>query len=62
MSLSPCCAVGIYLMNNTLPGLATTLARQRCDYCLDTSTFPAQYPVEQQHTNMDDTSTNNTKM
>ena len=35
----------VALMNHTLPGLATTIARQRSDYCLDTSTFPAQYPV-----------------
>ena len=35
----------VALINHRLPGLATTLARRRRDYCLDTSTFPAQYPV-----------------
>ena len=52
----------IMLINHMLPELATTLARQRRDYCLDTSTFPAQYPVQEQATNIDDTPTNNMDM
>jgi hypothetical protein len=50
------------LINHMLPELATTLARQRRDYSLDTETFPAEFPVEQQASNIDDTPTNNMDM
>ena len=52
----------LLLINHMLPELATTLARQRRDYDLDTSTFPAQYPVKEQARNIDDTPTNNMDM
>ena len=52
----------VMLINHTLPELAITLARQRRDYGLDTSSFPAQYPVQEQASNIDDTPTNNMDM
>ena len=52
----------VILINHMMPELAITLARQRRDYGLDTSTFPAQYPIEEQAGNIDDTPTNNMDM
>jgi hypothetical protein len=52
----------VMLVNHTLPELAITLARQRRDYDLDTSSFPAQYPVQEQARNIDNTPTNNMDM
>ena len=52
----------LLLVNHMRPELAKTLARQRKDYGLDTVNFPAQYPVEQQASSIDDTPTNNMDM
>ena len=51
----------ILLLNMMLPGLATTLARQRRDYGLD-DTFPAEFPVEEQASRVDDTPVHNLDM
>ena len=45
-----------------LPELATTLARQRRDYGLDAETFPANFLIDEQASNIDDTPTNNMDM
>ena len=50
------------LVKHMLPELATTLARQRRDYGLDEEAFPAQFPVEKQASEIDDTPTNNMAM
>ena len=42
-----------------VPHLQTVLARQRRDYGIDEQRFPAQYPVEKQAANIDDTPVNN---
>ena len=42
-----------------LPELREVLARQRRDYGIDEEKFPAQFPVEQQAPNIDDTPTHN---
>ena len=42
-----------------MPHLQTVLARQRRDYGIDEERFPAQYPVEEQASNIDDTPVNN---
>ena len=52
----------IMLINLMLPELATTLARQRRDYGLDMENFPAQFPIDDQANNIDDTPTNNMDM
>ena len=52
----------IKLTNLMLPELKTVLARQRRDYGLDQENFPAQFPVENQATNLDDTPVHNIGM
>ena len=52
----------VMLINHMLPELATTLARQRRDYGLNSDKFPAQYPIEEQAKNINDTPTNNMDM
>ena len=52
----------VILVNHMLPELAITLARQRKDYGLDTEKFPAQYPIAEQASNIDDTPVNNMDM
>ena len=42
--------------------LQQVLARQRRDYGIDEETFPQQYPVEEQASNIDDTPVHNTGM
>ena len=49
----------IKLANIMLPYLRTVLARQRRDYGIDKTRFPAQYPVEEQAENFDETPVNN---
>ena len=50
------------LINHMLPELGNTLAKQRRDYGLDPDIYPAQYPVEEQASMIDDTPTNNMDM
>ena len=45
-----------------LPEMATTLAQQRQDYGLDSENFPAQYPIQDQASNIVDTPTYNMDM
>ena len=52
----------LILINHMLPELAITLARQRKDYGLDTEKFPAQYPIAEQASIIDDTPMNNMHM
>ena len=52
----------LYLINMILPGLGRCLAKQRRDYSLDTESFPAEYPVEEQAAIIDDTPVNNLDM
>ena len=52
----------IKLANLMLPELRTVLARQRRDYGLDQENFPAQFPVENQAANIDDTPVHNIGM
>ena len=52
----------VILINHMLPELAATLARQRRDYGLDAETFPPNFPIEEQASNIDDTPTNNMDM
>ena len=52
----------VILVNHMLHELAITLARQRKDYGLDTEKFPAQYPIVEQASNIDDTPVNNMDM
>ena len=52
----------VMLINLMLPKLGETLARQRRDYGLDEEKFPAEFPVELQASNVDDTPTNNMDM
>ncbi|XP_057709633.1 uncharacterized protein LOC130927686 [Corythoichthys intestinalis] len=42
-----------------LPHMRTVLARQRRDYSIDDERFPAQYPVEEQAANVDETPVTN---
>ena len=42
-----------------LPHIRTVLARQRRDYRIDEDRFPAQYPVESQAANIDQTPVHN---
>ena len=51
----------VKLANFILPELRIFLARQRRDYGISED-FPAQYPVEGQAANMDDTPVNNLAM
>ena len=53
---------GISLVNFMLPKLRQVLGRQRRDYCLDQTAFPAQFPVEQQAENIDDCPVTNLEM
>ena len=52
----------VKLTNLMLPHLQQVLVRQRRDYGIDEETFPQQYPVEEQASNIDDTSVHNTGM
>ena len=52
----------VKLTNLMLPHLQQVLARQRRDYGIDEETFPQQYPVEEQASNIDDTPVHNTGM
>ena len=49
----------INLAKGILPHLRTVLARQRRDYGIDEERFPAEYPVEQQAVNIDQTPVHN---
>lgn len=49
----------IKLASVMLPHLRTVLARQRRDYGIDEKKFPAQYPVEEQAHNIDQTPVHN---
>ena len=51
----------VKLANFILPELRTVLARQRRDYGIDDA-FPAQFPVEEQASNVDDTPVTNLAM
>ena len=51
----------VKLANFIIPELRTVLARQRRDYGISEE-FPAQYPVEMQASNVDDTPVNNLSM
>ena len=51
----------VTLVNLIMPELKTVLARQRRDYNLSDE-FPAQYPIEDQATNIDDTPVHNLAM
>ena len=42
------------MINLMLPHLQKVLARQRRDYGIDEESFPQQYPVKEQATNIDD--------
>jgi len=48
--------------NLVRPELRTVLARQRRDYGLDEQQFPAEYPIEQQASKIDDTPVNDMAM
>lgn len=50
------------LTNLMLPELRTVLARQRRDYGIDEESFPQQYPVEKQASNIEDTPVHNIGM
>ena len=52
----------VLLIKHMLPEMATTLARQRWDYGLDEKLYSAQFPVEKQANQIDDTPTNNMDM
>ena len=52
----------VYLINLMLPELSRCLAKQRRDYSLDLETFPVEFPVEEQASNIDDTPVNNLDM
>ena len=52
----------VILINHMLPELAATLAPQRRDYGLDAETLPANFPIEEQASNIDDTPTNKMDM
>ena len=52
----------IKLTNLMLPHLQKVLARQRRDYGIDEESFPREYPVEEQATNIDDTPVHNIGM
>ena len=52
----------INLANFLLPEMREVLARQRRDYAIDETKYPAQYPVESQASNIDDTPTDNIQM
>ena len=52
----------ISLTNIMMPELQNVLARQRRDYGIDAEKFPAEFPVEQQAANVDDTLVNNLAM
>eukprot|EP00731_Ephydatia_muelleri_P017622 Em0010g720a len=52
----------VKLTNLMLPHLQQVLVRQRRDYGIDEETFPQQYPVEEQASNIDDTPVHNTGM
>ena len=49
----------LQLAEGMLPHLRTVLARQRRDYGIDEERFPAQYPVESQSANIDQTPVHN---
>ena len=49
----------VLLIKHMLPEMATTLARQRWDYGLDEKLYSAQFLVEKQANEIDDTPTNN---
>ena len=49
----------VKLASVMLPHLRTVLARQRRDYGIDADRFPAQYPVEEQSQNIDETPVTN---
>ena len=53
---------GVKLINIFLPEMKTVLARHRRDYNIDEEQFPAQYPVEEQVSNPDDTPVHNIGM
>ena len=52
----------VKLTNLMLPHLQQVLARQRRDYGIDEESFPQQYPVEEQASNIDDTPVHNIGM
>ena len=52
----------VKLINIFLPEMKTVLARQRKDYSIDEERFRAQYPVEEQVSNPDDTPVHNIGM
>ena len=52
----------VLLINHILPHLGSTLSKQRRDYGLDSELYPAQFPIEEQAKNIDDTPTNNMDM
>ena len=52
----------LMLINQMLPELGRCLAKQRRDYSLDTESFPVEYPVQEQASNVDDTPVNNMDM
>ena len=52
----------VKVINLMLPELRTVLARQRRDYGLDEDNFPAQFPVDDQADNIDDTPVHNIGM
>ena len=52
----------VELTNLMLPHLQQVLARQRRDYGIDEKSFPQQYPVEEQASNIDDTPVHNIGM
>ena len=52
----------VKLTNLMLPHLQQVLVRQRRDYGIDEESFPQQYPVEEQASNIDDTPVHNIGM
>ena len=52
----------VNLTNLMMPELKTVLARQRRDYGIDEESFPVEYPVEEQASNVDDTPVHNIGM
>ena len=52
----------VNLTNLMMPELKIVLARQRRDYGIEEESFPVEYPVEEQASNVDDTPVHNIGM